>query len=250
MKNSPFAGFTWTDSAREAYDQLDPDAVSTVKAALREAPLMELFGLPLGRRLRMECTQEVIESTDPSDIGDKTRVAVTLEANHGLRVVLIRSIEQLPAEDITVAPRPAVRSTVGVAVRIAGATRPHLRNEWASLLAGCPEEGFTVSARRQRLMALGFLAAALRMRMRDMARPAWRPVDWLLGTANRTNGLIAFAVGAQTVYIVGHQGIAALATGAAEPCALTAGALYALARWLRKLRGIDLASTTREPADE
>ncbi|MFD9515345.1 hypothetical protein [Streptomyces mirabilis] len=49
--------------------------------------------------------------------------------------------------------------------------------------------------------AFGFLWAALRMRLHDVAAPLWMPVDWLLSTESGTHGSIALAVGAQVVYI-------------------------------------------------
>lgn len=139
---------------------------------------------------------------------------------------------------------------MSLAVRIAGPARSHLRNEWASLLTGCPEDGFLPSLMNQRLMVLGFLVASIRMRLRDVARPAWRPIDWLLGTAPRTNGFITAVVGGQAIYIVGDQGLAALATEVWEPCGAASASLYMLARWLRRARGIELAAPEREPADE
>ncbi|MGC4983945.1 hypothetical protein ACLQ18_25455 [Streptomyces sp. DT193] len=79
------------------------------------------------------------------------------------------------------------------------------------------------------------------MRARDLARPAWRPIDWLLRVQSRTNTFITAVVGAQAIYIVDDGGLAALVTEVWEPCGGATIALYALSHWLRRLRGIELA---------
>ncbi|MDT0387855.1 hypothetical protein [Streptomyces dubilierae] len=98
-------------------------------------------------------------------------------------------------------------------------------------------------------MATEFLWAALRMRVRDVTRPAWRPVDWLLTSNSRTNAFITAAVGAQAIYIVDDGGLTALATEIWEPCGIAGASLYALTRWLRRMRGIEPAARGSE-ADE
>jgi hypothetical protein len=137
-----------------------------------------------------------------------------------------------------------------LAARLAGSRRSHLPQDWASVLAGSPEDGIRFSSHQQAAMALGFLLAALRMRMRDVARPAWRPVDWLLSRTSRSNAFIATAVGAQAVYIVDDGGLGALITEIWEPCGIAGAGLYALSRWLRRVRGIELAGADPDAADE
>ncbi|MFI6896679.1 hypothetical protein ACIBM4_21465 [Streptomyces sp. NPDC050256] len=131
---------------------------------------------------------------------------------------------------------------LGVASFVAGPSRSHLRDEWASMLAGDPDNGIRLSRGRRMRYILGFMWAALRMRARDLTGPLWVPVDWLLSTESRTNRFIALAVGAQAVYVVDGGGIPALVTEIWEPCALFGGALYILARWLRRVRGIELSA--------
>ncbi|MGW4047314.1 hypothetical protein [Streptomyces sp. NPDC004721] len=118
------------------------------------------------------------------------------------------------------------------------------------MLAGSPEDGVAFPAHRQFLLALGFLFAALRMRVRDVVRPVWRPVDWVLRTSSRTNAFITAVVGAQAIYIVGDDGLTAMVAGAWEPCGATGASLFALARWLRRVRGIELAVPESEHVDE
>jgi len=142
------------------------------------------------------------------------------------------------------------KRAVSLAAWVAGSRRSHLHDEWAAILAGCPENGVTFSRQHQAWLALGFLFAAGRMRLRDVVRPFWRPVDWMLRTESRTNGFIATIIGTQATYIVGDDGLAALVTDVWEPCGIAGAALFVLTRWLRRVRGIELATPEREPADE
>ncbi|WP_328828948.1 hypothetical protein OHT77_15205 [Streptomyces sp. NBC_00252] len=136
-----------------------------------------------------------------------------------------------------IAPRPALRAT-GLAAALAGSRRPHLMRDWSAVLAGSPDDGVKLTPLQQYCLALGFLCAAVHMRVRDLARPLWRPVDWLLRKSSRTNGFIATLVGAQAIYIVGDDGLVALVAEVWEPCTFFAAALYGLSRWLRHIRGI------------
>ncbi|WP_432174641.1 hypothetical protein [Streptomyces sp. Tue6028] len=138
--------------------------------------------------------------------------------------------------------------TLGIASLVAGRRRTHLREEWAAVLAGDPEHGLVLSPRTRMRYALGFLWAAVRLRVRDLASPMWVPVDWTLAVESRTNGFIAAVVGFQAVWIVGHGGLPALVTDVWEPCAIVGGALYVLVRWLRRVRGIELAAAPRDDA--
>ncbi|WP_158767812.1 hypothetical protein [Streptomyces sp. NRRL F-5702] len=144
---------------------------------------------------------------------------------------------------------PAARRVTSLAAWLSGPHRAHLQHEWAAHLAGSPEEGVVLSSRQKLLLAMGFLCAALRMRSSDAVRPAWRPVDWTLRSASRTNATITAVVGAQAVYIVGDGGLSALVTDVWEPCGIAGAGLYVLTRWLRRLRGIELAESVREPGD-
>ncbi|WP_121702129.1 hypothetical protein [Streptomyces sp. E5N298] len=140
----------------------------------------------------------------------------------------------------------APRGATGLAAFIAGQRRPHLREEWAAVLAGDPENGRELSVVVQLRLALGFLLAALRMRVHDLASPLWVPVDWLLSVESRSNTVIALLVGGQAVYIAGDGGLNALFSEIWEPCAICGGALYVFFRWLRKVRGIELAAARGE----
>lgn len=137
----------------------------------------------------------------------------------------------------------AGRRTLDVASFVAGQRRAHLREEWAAVLAGDPGNGIVLSPRRRMRYALGFLWAALRMRLRDLVAPLWMPVDWLLSVESRTRGFITLAVGAQVVYIEWEDGLHALVTEGWGWCAGCGIALRLFVGWLRRIRGIELAST-------
>ncbi|MFF8537344.1 hypothetical protein ACF07B_36160 [Streptomyces sp. NPDC015532] len=249
MKNKlPPLEITWSESALRSYKELDPDGLSAARSVLRGLPESKVVAGFSGKSLRIMCKQEVIDATDPATVGATTRLVLTVVPFPQLGLVRIMSIEQLPPE-LPKPPRGA-RSAMGIAVRVAGPTRAHLRNEWLTLLIGCPEDGWTPSLTAQRLMVLGFLVASIRMRLHDVARPAWRPLDWLLKKASRTSGVITAVVGAQAIYIVGHQGLGALVTDVWEPCAVAGASLYGLACWLRRVRGIAVEPSGHEAADE
>ncbi|MEU1196645.1 hypothetical protein ABZ446_10515 [Streptomyces sp. NPDC005813] len=181
--------------------------------------------------------------------------AFVVIASIGLLITALRAgSEAAPEADTGTASAARQREsrrgngTLGIASFVAGRRRTHLREEWAAVLAGDPERGIVLSPRTRMRYALGFLWAAVRLRVRDLAAPLWIPVDWTLAVESRTNGFIAAVVGAQAVWIVGHGGLPALVTDVWEPCAIVGGALYVLVRWLRRVRGIELAAAPRDDA--
>ncbi|MBK3633821.1 hypothetical protein ACWC9X_21800 [Streptomyces asoensis] len=181
--------------------------------------------------------------------------AVILASAAGLLIRALRSSRRTtpgePGAPTGEAPvRRAGLRTLDLASFVAGARRAHLREEWAAILAGDPGNGVVLSSRRRLRYAVGFLLAALRMRLRDLAAPLWMPVDWLLSAESRTRGCIASVVGAQILYIQHEDGLHALVTegwGWCGGCAIT---LRLFAGRLRRLRGIELASAGGESADE
>ncbi|WP_326764356.1 hypothetical protein OG978_06980 [Streptomyces sp. NBC_01591] len=177
--------------------------------------------------------------------------AAVLLAGISLLVTALRNGSEPAVDTSRRAPRrPVANGTMGIASFIAGPSRSHLREEWASVLAGDPDDGLVLSSRRSTLYALGFVWAALRLRVRDLMTPLWLPADWILSTASRSQSLIAAVVGAQAIYIVGHGGISALVTEIWEPCGILGGGLYVLMRWLRRIRGIELASAHSDSPPE
>ncbi|MFE5858306.1 hypothetical protein ACFQ61_34445 [Streptomyces sp. NPDC056500] len=133
-----------------------------------------------------------------------------------------------------------------LAVTLAGQRRSAVSAEWCAHLAGAPEDGITLSPSEKLRCSTGFLIAAARYRLHDMTAPLWRPIDWLLATGRRT---IASIVGAQALYIVGDGGLPALVTEIWEPCGIAGAALFTLSRWLRRVRGAELATRAEDRAD-
>ncbi|MGF6943250.1 hypothetical protein BKA18_003042 [Streptomyces auratus] len=154
------------------------------------------------------------------------------------------------AANATRAPARSAAWATTWASRLAGPQRAHLYDEWAAVLAGAPEMDMALRPAQQRMLAVGFLFAAIRLRARDSARPLWLPVDWLLRAPSRTNAFIATVVGGQAILIVGDGGLAALLTEVWEPCGIAGASLFGLARWLRRVRGIELAASDRGSAGE
>ncbi|MFI1585541.1 hypothetical protein [Embleya sp. NPDC020630] len=150
---------------------------------------------------------------------------------------LERRVEEFRAWFLDRRSRSA-RGTTSFAAMLAGSRR-EIREAWLADLAGDPENGMVPTPKAQRRLARGFLVAAVTMRLRDLAGPLWRPVDWVLGTANRTNAVITLAVGALALYIDATDGLHALLVEAWHPCAILGAGLYGLAHWLRGIRGIE-----------
>jgi hypothetical protein len=140
--------------------------------------------------------------------------------------------------------------TLDFASLVAGERRAHLRDEWAAVLAGDPGNGIVLSSSRRMRYAVGFLWAALRMRLHDLTAPLWTPVDWLLSVESRTHGFITLAVGAQVVYIVYQDHLHALVTEGWGWCAGCGIALRLFVGWLRRIRGIELASVHSDSRDQ
>jgi hypothetical protein len=151
----------------------------------------------------------------------------------------------------TLKPRSSARAQrlARLAAAIAGSRRSHLRDEWTAVLASGADPDVSLPPAEQQRLARGFVLAALKMRLHDLVAPLWYPVDWLLSKDSRTNGFIAAVVGAQAIYIVDDDGISALVTEIWEPCGILGAGLYVLARWLRRVRGIELATTSPPPEE-
>lgn len=164
--------------------------------------------------------QTTLEQHRPAEMADESPSAVVQESRSPTRF--------------------ATRVT-GVAASLAGSRRAYLQDDWAAVLAGDPEMNAALEPGQQRALAIGFVFAAIRLRARDGARPLWRPVDWLLRVPSRTNAFIAATVGSQAIYIVGDDGLDALLTQVWEPCGIAGASLFALTRWLRRVRGIEVA---------
>lgn len=127
-----------------------------------------------------------------------------------------------------------------LAARIAGGRRDML-TVWLADLDGRPEDGCSLTPWQQRRYALGFLFAAVRFLLRDAVGHLWRPVDWMLGTRNRRETFIGVPPALLVLYIAKHDGLHTLLTegwGWVGGCGV---AMFALVRWLQRVRGIELA---------
>lgn len=147
------------------------------------------------------------------------------------------------------APRRVAEGLTFFAASLAGPGRTAVRDEWRAHLVGAPEDGVALSASARLRYAAGFVVAGIRYRLHDMAVPAWKPVDWLLVVDSRVNAVVASAVGAQVIYIAHGDGIHALLTEGWGWCAGCGVALRLLCGWLRRARGIEIASPGRPPTE-
>jgi hypothetical protein len=95
-------------------------------------------------------------------------------------------------------------SLTDLAVLLAGPARPALRDEWRAHLAG--ESGQDPVAWRKVRQALGFVVAAIQLRLADAADVAWRPVDAVLGSRTLSNLFVGGPVIVMLFAIVHHDG--------------------------------------------
>ena len=128
-----------------------------------------------------------------------------------------------------------------VALILVGRRREAMRTQWQTHLAGAPEAGIVVTPRDGVRYATGFLLAGIRLRIHDLTSPLWRPVDWIITSTSRTNTIITTAVGALIIYIQWHDGLHTLLTEGWGWCGACGVGLHMLARWVRRIRGIELA---------
>lgn len=116
-----------------------------------------------------------------------------------------------------------------------------MRTAWLADLNGRPEDGVSLTTWQQRRYALGFLVAAVRFILRDSLGHLWRPVDWMLATRNRREAFIGVPPALLVLYIARHDGGHTLLTegwGWVGGCGV---AVFALVRWLQRVRGIEVA---------
>ncbi len=137
----------------------------------------------------------------------------------------------------------------GCAVIVAGTRGARLRDTWTVDIAGVPEEGITLTRWQQVCHATGFLVAAVKIRGAALAGPLWRPVDWLLSVESRSTAVTVAVVGMQIIYIQRHDGLYKLLTEGWGWCAGCAVALHFFFRWLRKIRGIELAVSGQDASE-
>ncbi|MFI6249031.1 hypothetical protein [Streptomyces sp. NPDC051016] len=137
--------------------------------------------------------------------------------------------------------RQLVGGLAALAVVLAGERGARLRDTWAADLAGAPEEGLTLTRWQQVWHASGFVIAAIRMRGSTLTAPLWKPTDWLLASDSRIRTTTTLAVGAQVIYIARKDGLHGLITEGWGWCGACAVTLTIFFRWLRKVRGIELA---------
>ncbi|WP_051757198.1 hypothetical protein [Kitasatospora purpeofusca] len=171
----------------------------------------------------------------PSDVRDQVLEVVLRELNEGTY-----------DDDFDSASASRGRHLTGFAAWVAGSRRAHLRTSWLADLAGAPEDGLALNGRQRMALALGFVVAALRLRLHDLSRPLWAPVDWILSAPSRVRTAITTLVGTQAVYIDATGGLHELLTDGVQACGVTGAGLYCLSRWLLRVRAVELASRTRE----
>jgi hypothetical protein len=131
--------------------------------------------------------------------------------------------------------RSSATGLANLASIIAGSKRrPGLRDEWRSHLAGDGREppGWqTINA------AFGFVWAALKMRLRDLADLAWWPADRVLGSRTLSNLFVLGPTVAVAVAVFFHVGAIGVMMSM-ESIGATGGLLYGAIRCGRAYRDV------------
>lgn len=96
-----------------------------------------------------------------------------------------------------------------LAVFLAGRKRAVMGSEWCAHLSG--ETGKGLPAVRQVREAAGFLLAAIRYRLQDLADLLWRPVDTVLASRELSNLIVVLATLGVTVVFIRQGGLNGLA---------------------------------------
>jgi hypothetical protein len=122
-----------------------------------------------------------------------------------------------------------------LAAFVAGSKRASVAAEWRAHLSG--ESGSGLSASGQSQAAAGFVLAALRYRLQDVADFAWRPIDAVLasrGLSNLVATVAALGVAVISIHSAGLYGL----VGNLANVAIAWGAAYGLIRLGRWWRGV------------
>lgn len=130
----------------------------------------------------------------------------------------------------------SVSSLTDLAALLAGSRRPVLRAEWHAHLAG--ESGHDPVTWRKVRQALGFVVAAIQLRLADAAGLAWRPADAVLRSRTLSNLFVWGPVIVAAVAIVRREGRYGLVVGDQQLAEL-GGSLYLairVGRWWRNVK--------------
>jgi hypothetical protein len=127
------------------------------------------------------------------------------------------------------------RQVTGIALKMAGRQRAHLRDAWDSDLLD--ENGVPLSLSNRLRHVAGYVPAAIRYRIDDLAAVLGRALDAVLISQRRTRTIAGALFGIPVEMIFSREGLYGLVTNADSLAALFA-ALCASVSWLRKWRGV------------
>ena len=119
-----------------------------------------------------------------------------------------------------------------------GGKHAHLREAWAADLYGDPDADEIPHEWRRARLAAGFVRAAFRCRLDDVADMTWRPVDVVLSSWHGSNLAVLLPVTVALGLILARDGIYGLITNA-ENLGVIAGAPYGVIRAGRWYRQVD-----------
>lgn len=152
----------------------------------------------------------------------------------GLQEILLQAFAPRPKP--TRRPSAAAKGIARLAGLLAGSRRESLRDEWEAHLAG--QTGAGLPRIEAITAALGFVAAAIHVRLQDLADLAWCPVDAVISSRELSNLAVAVPTLATAVVSIHGQGLYGIVSNADNIIA-GAGAAYGLirvGRWWRQVQ--------------
>jgi hypothetical protein len=151
-------------------------------------------------------------------------------------IFVTREWESSPRQPIRL--RVTGRSAQGIthlAALVAGPRHPGLDEEWLTFLAG--KSGHDAPSWRKVGLAVTFVGAAIRLRLRDLADATWIPVDAVLKSRKLSNLVVFGPTTAAAIFIFRQAGFAEVLRSA-ESISAIGGTLYGLVRTGRWWRGV------------
>jgi RNA polymerase sigma factor (sigma-70 family) len=181
---------------------------------------------------------EHIDRLDPDHVGSWLAATAKQESRLKLAAHIAHEPDRPSSHtEIHRVRRAAIspRRLTDLAVFLADGKHSSRRDEWQSHLSG--EAGRGLSRDDQIRAALGFLLAAMRLRLQDAINWTWRPADAVLRSRPLSNLFVSGPVTVMLVAIVRHDGRFGLVADIQDPAALWVF-LYGAIRTGRWWRGI------------
>lgn len=183
---------------------------------------------------RHRCSLEKVNPTIVADVDFEDVDAMYVDDSG--KLVLVQVKRRSPPAKRPWYARISAQRLAGVAVFIAGRNRAALGSEWCAHLSG--ETGTGLPQGRQQQAAAGFVLAAVRYRLQDVADLAWQPVDAMIGSRELSNLVVLLATLGMAVVFLRDGGLYNFAVNFQNVAAVWAAAygLIRVGRWWRAVK--------------